>query len=187
MLLVGTEAIPFRQRLRSRRRICPKSHHTSRHRAKARVTYRKSNRTATQTTPMKLLCSRGCATIGVARPRTRHFCRRETVEVQRIPITSEDAANTSDVEEQQRCYTIQGAFTGTQDQTGPPLTPAVKTRTARSIEEGLSLLSALPSQDIKIYVATKFSDEIVVNQVQHDVLRRCDQLAPTESCVHRSL
>ena len=125
MLLVGTEAIPFRQRLRSRRRICPKSHHTSRHRAKARVTYRKSNRTATQTTPMKLLCSRGCATIGVARPRTRHFCRRETVEVQRIPITSEDAANTSDVEEQQRYYSTQGAFTGTQDQTGPPLTPAV--------------------------------------------------------------
>lgn len=125
MLLVGTEAIPFRQRLRSRRRICPKSHHTSRHRAKARVTYRKSNRTATQTTPMKLLCSRGCATIGVARPRTRHFCRRETVEVQRIPITSEDAANTSDVEEQQPYYSIQGAFTGTQDQTGPPLTPAV--------------------------------------------------------------
>lgn len=40
-------------------------------------------------------------------------------------IICDEAANTSDVENQQRYYTVQGAFTGTQDQTGPPLAHAL--------------------------------------------------------------
>jgi hypothetical protein len=137
------------------------------------TTSNKPSRTAAQTESTGLLSSRECATIGAARPRTRHLCRRETGEVQRIN------------HRRGRCKYFRRRRAATlplNPRRLPPLTSAIIAlgmRTCKNTDDEndpeelnncspkrrFSLLSAHPSQDIHIHAVTRFSDERVVNQV----------------------